>query len=604
MSTTHAPWFETDPLRLQRELDALDALSVKPTVDLDIQRRGILRLTFTVDPALHPGFGLATEHHPVEVAVIYPDNFPYFKPEVYGLNVSLPRHQNPIQKNLCLLPRATEYWNVEWTVADYLVAQLDKVLTQGALVDESVLAADPDEQAEPASVYYANASNPIVFDSSGFDALVTAEAEITVLGRVQVGVIGGRMINNRMAVLEGTTAGNEEVVGRLPDALQKQFSLRFKGYVLRLSERPPYGNAAQDIQWLKHLAEKSTNGLGLRSRPLSKNGTTINQVWALNFPEEVGPGKMGMGWLFLIDAVREVTLPRNSGKAAKGALDASYYAQAARSNPRDIGVRVPSLTGLPGCSIAVVGLGAIGAPAVMEFARNQVGALRLMDFDSVNPATTVRWPLGVNAFGRLKTEVLEQFIRDEYPRTTVRVFEHKVGGSPTPDKPSERQIMDKLLTGVSLLFDASAEVGVSNFLSAEAMRRNIPYVSAYATPGAWGGLVMRVVPGKTKGCWMCLQYAKFNGTIPHTVSDVAAGRVQAPGCGDLTFTGASFDLQNVTLAAVRLAVSTLCADIPGGYPDASWDVGVLRLTDDEKLAALPVWQAFSLQAQCPRCLKN
>lgn len=604
MRTTHAPWFEADSLRLQRELDALAALNVESLIDSDARCQGILRLEFTIDPVLHPGFGLDPSQGPVSLAAIYPHSFPYFKPEVYGYNVSLPRHQNPLHKNLCLLPRATEFWNVDWTLADYLVAQLSKVLTQGAVVDEGVLATDPDEQAEPASAYYASANNPIIFDPSGFDAIVTAAADMTVLGRVQVGVTSGKTINSRLAVLECTTAGNKKVIGQLPAALQKQFALRFEGYALRLSERPPSGDPVQDLQWLKRLVSKNTDGMGLRSKPLAKNGVTINQIWALNFPEEVGPGKMGLGWLFLVEATAEVAAPRAKGKTAKGCLNVSYYAQAARSGTQDVSIRVPALTGLPNHSIAIVGLGAIGAPAAIEFARNQIGALRLLDFDSVNPATTVRWPLGLSAFGRPKTEVLQQFIEAEYPRTSVNVFDHKVGGQPSAGNLPEPQLVDELLAGVSLLFDASAEVGVSNFLSTEAMKRGIPYISLYATPGAWGGLVMRVVPGKTEGCWMCLQHAKFNGTIPYPPGDVGAGQVQVPGCGDLTFTGASFDLQNVSLAAVRLAVSTLCADTQGGYPDASWDVGILSLVDGEHRSIPPTWQTFPLKAECPYCLKT
>lgn len=603
MHTTHTSWFEAEPSRLQCELDALAALNVESTPDSTFKRQGILRLDFTIDPALHPGFKLPMEQEPIRLVVVYPDNFPYFKPEVYALNVSLPRHQNPLQKNLCLLPRATEFWDVDWTLADYLVAQLGKVLTQGAIVDERLIAADPHEQAEPASAYYANAANPIIFDSSVFDAVHTAEAEVTVLGRIQVGIPSGQIINNRLAVLESTTAKGKEVAGQFPATLQKQFPHKFEGYALRLSQRPPSGDATQDLKWLKRLVDKPTNGVGLRSRPLSKNGITINQIWALNFPEEIGPGKMGLGWLFLIDATKEVVIPGAKGKAARGVLDVSYYAQAARSSAQEISIRVPTLVGLPSLSIAIVGLGAIGAPAAIEFARNQIGALRLMDFDSVNPATTVRWPLGFSAFGRPKNEALKQFIEDEYPRTAVKVLNHKVGGHPNLGGVPETHVMDELLTGVSLLFDASAEVGVSNFLSTEAMKRGIPYVSLYATPGAWGGLVMRVVPGKTEGCWMCLQHAKFNGSIPYPISDME-GQVQAAGCGDLTFTGASFDLQNVTLAAVRLAITTLSADTPGGYPDASWDVGILSLMDSDNRPIPPTWQTFPLKAECPHCLKT
>jgi hypothetical protein len=228
--------------------------------------------------------------------------------------------------------------------------------------------------------------------------------------------------------------------------------------------------------------------------------------------------------------------------------------------------------------------------------------LRLLDFDLVSPATTVRWPLGAPAFGQQKTAALLDFINEQYPRTNVQVVDHRVGLATATVGLTETQALNVLLNGASLLFDASAEKGINHFLSGEAKRRGIPYISLYATPGAWGGLVMRVVPGKTEGCWMCLQYAKDKAAIPIPKGD-AAGQVQAPGCGDLTFTGTSFDLQNISLAAVRLAMSTLCGSIPGGYPDVSWDVGVVNLVDDDHLPIPPAWQTFLLKAdsRCPYC---
>lgn len=82
-----------------------------------------------------------------------------------------------------------------------------------------------------------------------------------------------------------------------------------------------------------------------------------------------------------------------------------------------------------------------------------------------------------------------------------------------------------------------------------------------------------------------------------------SGEIQAAGCGDLTFTGTSFDLQNVALAGVRLAVSTLLANKVGGYPDTSWDVGVLALRNSAKELVAPQWETRSLNIHpaCPYC---
>jgi molybdopterin/thiamine biosynthesis adenylyltransferase len=603
MELTQAPWFEANPQLLQHELDALAALNIEFAIDSELQRQGILQIGLVIDPA-NPAFNLSAAQEPVQLKATFPHNYPYFRPEVYGLNVVLPRHQNPIEQNLCLLPRASKHWNVEWTLASFLQAQLSRALEKGEITDEALIAADPTEQAEPVTNYYGG--SPVIFDTAAFDAIGTERTELTVLGRIQVGFTN-KIIPARMAVLESSML-NQQVLSQLPTVFQELFPVKCEGYALRLAERPPHKDIHDNVRWLKDLLVKHNKGIVPQSRPLagfketSINGNAvINHIWALNFPEEVGPGRMGMGWLFLVSGSVEITKTLGK-KSTKERGTFACYGQAVRSGAKDTQIRVPHLTHLPDCTVAIVGLGALGGPSAIEFARNQVGGLRLLDFDQVDPATAVRWPLGAPAFGQQKTDALLEFINRQYPRTAVRVIEHKIGKVPIAGAQTEAQALHELLDGASLLFDASAEVGVNHFLSQEAKRRGIPYISLYTTPGAWGGLVMRVVPGKTQGCWMCLQYAKDKAIIPVPKSD-ATGEVQAPGCGDLTFTGASFDLQNVSLAAVRLAVSTLCADTPGGYPDVNWDVGVVSLVDDNHLSIPPTWQTFPLQAdpQCPYC---
>lgn len=607
MATTHSPWFETNPHFLQRETDALAALNVDFTVDSTSRSQGILKIGLVIDPT-NPAFNLPVGLEPIRIEALFPDNYPYFRPTVKALNVALPRHQDPIGKTLCLLPRPTENWDVTWTLAALLQEQLAKLLEKGTIVDADLLEADDAEQAEPVSVFYPSQPGPVVFDSSGFDALVTTESPVTQLGRIQVGLPKQSVLPARLFVVEGMDM-DKRVLSQLPETLQQRFPCRFDGYVLRLAERPPHGVAEQDAQWLKGLLKKHIN-TELRSKPLplGKNGVTITHIWALNIPEETSAGRMGRGWLFVIEGFIDqvIQLPKN--KTTKKQVPFAYYAQVARSGAEDTQIRVPTLTGLPDFTVAVVGLGALGAPAAIEFARNQIGGLRLMDFDTIDPATTVRWPLGLTAFGQQKTVALQEFINDQYPRTKVTTVSHRIGGYrqatelPAQQSRSEQEVMDAFLDGVSLLFDASAEVGVNHFLSVEAKKRGISYISLYTTPGAWGGLIMRVVPGKTEGCWMCLQHAKYNQTIPTPVSDVA-GEVQAPGCGDLTFTGASFDMQNISLAAVRLAVSTLSAATTGGYPDVAWDVGVVSLVDEAKQPIPPSWKTFPLKADpnCPYC---
>ncbi|RNI31767.1 hypothetical protein EFA69_06090 [Rufibacter immobilis] len=602
----HLPWYKANPYFLQREIDALTAAGVAFEIDATADSQGIMKINLVIENT-NSNFDLAGMPGPISLEANFPDNYPYFRPEVHALNINLPRHFNPFGKNLCLIPRPTENWDLDWTLVSFLQSQLPKVLVKGAITDPELILADPDEQAEPVSEYYNALNNPVIFDGTAFDAIPTMEAGIAQIGKIRVGLPEKATLPTRMAVLEAFAMDGQSI-SQLPGSFNKLFPAKFEGVLVRLSERPPHGNGPDDLKWLNSLIAKQTNIATLNRKPLLlKDGTKITGIIGLNFPEEVGPGVMGLGWLFLVTGTVNEQVAIGKKKPQTVTKNFAYYAKAIRVGESDLQIRAPKLVGLKQHKIAVVGLGALGGPAAIEFARNQMGELRLMDYDIVEPAPTVRWPLGLASAGLLKTEALETFIAENYPQTKVKAFHHRVGGvrpfAPNIKEglPTEQQTMEELLGGVSLLFDASAESGVSHFLSEEAKRRKIPYICIHATPGAWGGLVMRVVPGKTEGCWMCFKHAQNTGLIPVPVKD-DAGEIQAAGCGNQTFTGASFDLQNVTLAGVRLAISTILSDTPGGYPDFSWDVGVVKLMDDQNPIA-PIWETFPLKRhpECPYC---
>jgi molybdopterin/thiamine biosynthesis adenylyltransferase len=603
-------WFEVMPKRLQDELNALTALGIEYEEDSKAKSQGILRLSLKIE-GLNPAFEFPEKTSLVELIAVYPDLYPYFRPEVYAYNLTLPRHQNFVSKNLCLIPRNTDAWEPEWTLAEFLKSQLTKVLDKGTVTDNKVISEDPDEQAEPVSEYYVGPNNPVIFDSSAFDSeeLLATKEKITYLGKTQVGIPKHVDLNTRLAILQSISPTGV-TLNSLPPALEDLFDRRIEGSIYHLSAPPPTGSPKEDLNWLRNLLKEEGKKFSLPKKPiLLKRNMQLKGVVGLCFPEEVSPGKFGIGWLFLIVGTVKIQKPIGT-KRIETNEEVARYARAARVSKDDLKVRAPRLMPLTEKKIAVVGLGAVGAPSVLEFARNRVSELRILDFDTVEPSTTVRWPFGLAEAGVQKTDALKSFIEAHYPSTVVTAFNKKIGGvrmdgtNPLYEGLThDQEIMDKLLEGVSLLYDASAETGVNHFLSEEAKRRGIPYVCVSTTLGAWGGIVMRVVPGETEGCWMCYQHAKTKGKITLPPSDIS-GEIQPNGCGDITFTGASFDLQNISLAGVRLSISTLCSGHGSdAYQDMKWDVGVLSLVDKEQLPIPPSWVSYSLKrdSECPYC---
>ena len=287
-------------------------------------------------------------------------------------------------------------------------------------------------------------------------------------------------------------------------------------------------------------------------------------------------------------------------------MSALFFARAGRAGPQDIGERMPELSPMRSATIALFGLGALGSVSALEFARSEAGDLRVLDYDFVDPATVGRWVFGLQAAGLPKAKVIADAVRRDYPFTQIKEFIHCIGAVRDPQfadtVPSEQAVMRGMTAGASLIYDATAEVGVQHYLSDYAAALGIPYVSVDASPGAWGGRIVSIVPGKTQGCWVCYQYSLDDGKIPD-VPMHPDGEVQPIGCANPTFTGAGFDLVQVAITGVRVAVSVLCAGTAGAYPQVNWDVTTVAFRSADGRLILPASNGYVLtkHPRCKRC---
>jgi tRNA A37 threonylcarbamoyladenosine dehydratase len=79
--------------------------------------------------------------------------------------------------------------------------------------------------------------------------------------------------------------------------------------------------------------------------------------------------------------------------------------------------------------LCVVGLGGVGSWAVEAAARSGVGKLTIIDFDEVSPGNTNRQlPALTSTFGRKKSEVLAERVRDINPDCVVHVIDDFITG--------------------------------------------------------------------------------------------------------------------------------------------------------------------------------
>lgn len=604
------PWWVRIPERLEYELQALDASQVPYERDEAAFAAGVARLN------VHPEI----DGERLDLVVTFPDLYPYFRFFVQTEQLlGLTHHHAPIRGGpLCLLERPTEAWHTTDTVAGLLQTQLPYVLAAGRSDDREAVTNIEAHQAEPFSTWYNYAPAMLQIDGAWVIPDDASHGEFVAhLPSVRSGDDRTPMIHG--VVVEVRDQKNR-IIAEADHRLREAYTGdRWVGRWTRSAAPVEVSDPTALFTAAATLDQPHTEPPWGPAAPLRNAQYELQlQMRAVLFPEEhAWRDHTGQGWVFIVRSRsrRLAAVPNNSKfirpsrisrAPADGWRDAYAITRAGRSGPRDLERRVPELAPLQHAQIAIVGLGCIGAPSTLEFARSQVGELRLMDGDVVDPGTVVRWPFGLSVAGWPKVQVLQNVITRDYPYTRVQIQGRTLGAvrEPVSDDTSEsdQEALERFTAGIGLLYDASAEFGVQYFLSEFARDRGIPYISVTGTPGGWGGRIVRIRPGVTKGCWTCMQMARIDGSLPDSPAD-PHNTLQPAGCADPTFTAAGFDMTTIAMHGVRLAVSTLCDGGAGAYPSADWDVAIIALRDEEGRLIAPTVRTFPLERHqsCPVC---
>lgn len=563
-------WWVRQPERFEYELAQLDAAGIDYSIDEVARAEGILRL----DLGIRDDAG-----EPLKLQATFPDLYPYFRFEIRAPEIDLPHHQNPFSKNLCLLGRSTRNWNTNDTLAKFIRERVPLVLTAGKSSGTAAVAALEEHQGEPFSDYYPYPDFSMVMVDSSWQI-----PEHYTGGALVVGLSRPQRVDSKFLgiVLKVQDQNREDIVGAEPELYRLcPQRLNFRWTRLSASIR-----TEDPSEFLKQLIEIDRD----LARPhWSTIGNIRYDVIGCLFPEEQRYRQTGLGWVFL---ARSIPI----GGSGKGSQ--SFFVRAGRGGKDDLMQRIPELRTLAEKKVAVFGTGGLGGPSSIELARSGVGELRILDQDFTDPSTGVRWPLGFTAAGRVKVCNVQEFIGLNYPYTKVTAILHRLGSCRTAGKDvSDIAMLDQMLDGVDLIYDATAELGINHLLSDIAAERNLPYLCVSVTSGAWGGRLIRIRPGVTSGCWMCHQLMIDREELPVPASN-PDGQVQPVGCADPTFTGAGFDVASVALDGVRLVASSL---LGGSYPEVDWDIAIVDFRDQDGRFIGPKWQFFPLKRhpECP-----
>jgi hypothetical protein len=482
-------WWECRRDRLEHEIEELRAAGIPFTIDSELQRAGLLQIRLES----------VANGNPLLLIVTYPDLYPYFRFEIAAPNEDLPYHQHPLSKYLCLLGRPTHYWSPHDTVAKFVQEQVPNVLETARSENREGVVGREQQQAEPFGDYYPYAPSMVMVQSEWTIPPTERSGTIFIGTSPQQG-------DRRRPLIYGVVL---EVRGNTGKVLAKAARPLFDAYTgpklsarwLRMDRPVKQYDPNVFFEFVRREDPGRNNN---KIQPFNEGRI---QIWAVLFPEEVGWRTRGEGWVFICRFERDrktgfgrATLVPQTGKAI--VEKSSYFSRAGRVGHGDVRLRAPELLPLAEKKVALFGLGCLGAPSALELARAGVGQLRILDIDFVDPGTGSRWPFGLSAAGRNKVDVIREFIARDYPFTRVTAYNHRLGATRVglPGETADQDVVKKMTEGASLVYDATAELGVQHFLSDYARMLRIPYIGVVGTVGGWGGTVVCIDPDRTEGC--------------------------------------------------------------------------------------------------------
>lgn len=572
-----ARWYDEFPERFARERDALGELGFE--LDDAAFEEGRVAFRGSVD----------FKGSQVELEIVYPDAFPYFRPEVFAPHLAASRHRNPFRGNLCLLERSTRAWEVDNTGAWLISERVPLLLGLLEPGHEEEMREAEAPQGEPASRYYQPALGLIIFVPEAMLELGPEQQAGTFTLSVGDGESIGKQLRGAMTRLFGPATGKGKrstgpLVAEADEPLQRRFSrTQATGSWVRIESFEDAGPSPQQF-W---EAARAAPGY-VEPQWVRVHGARIKVIGVVA-SEEVRQGEMENAWMFAV-------------KAELGGQQQITLVRGERLSFTDLAQRIPSLAGMADRTVALTGLGTLGGPIAGELCRSLCGQLRVLDADDVEAGNIVRWNAGLSAIGHAKTTVIAQGLGADYPYTNIAALGMHLGGVSSLSEGeagrrlegrTESELIEEFLDGADLLIDATAELGVQHFLSSQALARSLPQIYVSMTEGGLGGMIARVVPGRS-GCWYCLQRHLYDQTIL-APPFAETGSVQPRGCAAPTFTGSSFDALPVIAQTMRVATSTLLDD--DNATDRQ-DVFVLSMSDGSP--GVPTWATYRLAVH-PEC---
>ena len=579
MSGEPDTWWKMFPNRRGEELAAFDKYGATTSVLSDAGGLLVLSVDWPI---------AGRENMNLRVGFSY--LHPIFRPSISAPEEKLSRHQNPVTAGLCLLAQEDGIWRSDELVADMIDRQLRAllaVLDARAAGDWSAAAAGEENLADPTSVYYnglGEANSAAYFDRGlrgppgnfGFGQAGHHPRPPATAG-------GDSCIEielNSLTPLQGAWLA--------PAFSLPQPSEKWSPLPTRWVRMSPLG--CKDAEDLLDRAIQSASAATVVSTQLAKWKAIGDQPLSLTVvitsdEADYAPGSQRDGFIFI--------LSRRVGKRWKASVVKAFGIS------EHVFERLPIHNAVRERKALLIGCGAIGSFVALELARAGFAHVTLIDMDSLEPGNYVRWPFGRPLWGYAKAPALAGAIMQNYPWTKAQGFAVTIGAAvndPEQASSAKRSPLDDLrglIEEADVVLDASASTECQRAMSLLCKTAETPLVIGYGTLGAAGGVVAQFGSG-TKACFVCAQEQWGKDQLPHPAVD-EAGKLVPVGCNTETFTGGSFDLQEISLPMVRSAIALVSGEEQG------WDVAVLSHFRNGKRIP-PSWETGTVTPQLTCCL--
>jgi molybdopterin/thiamine biosynthesis adenylyltransferase len=539
------PWFERWPDLFEWELARFEARGLAAMIDEQQRQRDRIVVRTTMN--FHGG--------PLNVAVVYPSEYPELPPHVYGPAGLLDRHQHAFGGNFCLLERPLDDWRArDWGAADLIAEQLTRLLRDSEAGPAVVKAAEA-PVPEPITAFYRYARDTAV--------LVPAELS-TPTG--DAGMLRVRRSTANIFIVEAGDGAkaNPSLLGLFPPGPILKVPWR------RIDDAPTdgAGDGPSLARWIRqHLTGMLLPPLPPKLKAAKRLSVPQQEMVALLVPEE-GPrvGETRDAWVFVL-------VDHSEGTLREFLIHPQVVSREERTR------RTPELTGLADCHAVVLGGGSLGGDVAIEFAKAGVGKLDVVDCDRFEFGNTVRHRLDLQYCGLPKSQAVALACRRANPFTEANGIDLRFGADDWLEGEMPLERLHELAAAADIVIDATGSHQIAQFASRVCSETDTPLVAGWLTEGSYGAEAVRIVPGRTR-CWTCFAEDHRAGVL--LIAEAGPpSNVVPQGCGFPTTTGAGFDAVEAAIQITRLAVQTLVPD--GGYPNAEHDhvaISFRRSTDD------------------------